>query len=65
MLFSHAGYWSSHEMPTLYMKKTAKELDENVSKLAVSEEIMRDISPLPSDDFFQQETVLGKDMLRL
>ncbi len=47
------------------MKKTAKELDDNVSKLAVSEEIMRDISPLPSDDFFQQETVLGKDMLRL
>ena len=64
MLFSHAGYWSSNEC-LLCMKKTAKELDDNVSKLAVSEEIMSDISPLPSNEMFQQESVPGKDILRL
>jgi hypothetical protein len=47
------------------MKKTAKELDDNVSKLAVSEEIMSDISPLPSNEMFQQESVPGKDILLL
>ncbi len=64
MLFSHAGYGLLMKC-LLCMKKTAKELDENVSKLAVSEEIMSDISPLPSNELFQQESVPGKDTLRL
>jgi hypothetical protein len=62
---------SSNCMLTLYTKKIAKELDENVSNLAVSEEIMSDISPLPdyshifSSELFHQESVAGKEILRL
>jgi hypothetical protein len=53
----------------LHIKKIAKELDENVVKLALSEEIMNDMSPVLSSDAYSSnvdESVRGKsNLLRL
>lgn len=47
----------------------AKELDDSVSKLTISKEILSDVSPLPLDDSeihsHPMDLIAGKDILRL